>query len=66
MKICGRIEDWCAEKFDEAWKKERYGRAWVYGVLGGVPAGLAICGIELYILGAVAFATGKKIGLVDR
>ena len=66
MMLCGQIENWCEEKFNEAWENEQYVRAWLYGILGGFPAGLAICGIELYILGAVAFLTGKRIGFVEK
>lgn len=69
MKVCGLFEDWCEDKFDEAWNEgTTLGKAKAigYGLLSGVPVGLAICGIELYTIGAIGFLTGRKLELVKK
>lgn len=67
--IVGKFENWCEKKFDEYYYSDKRSdkvKAYAFGLLRGVPAGLVVCGIQLYTLGAIGLLTGKRIELVDK
>lgn len=71
MKICGMIEDYFEEKFNEAWNSPdgtpfKNLKIGFYGVMGGVPAGLMVVGAELYLAAIVMAFHGKKLDWVDK
>lgn len=68
MMIVGTIENWLHEKAMEAWDEDTMiGKVKfvICSVLSGVPAGLCINGIMLWMLIIVEKLTGKKLEFVD-